>query len=65
MKPIRIFLLLLIVFLFFGLVSLLVPDHNLTITKDFTVRFPSMKKVFQPGNIEYADIASVLQQKRS
>ncbi len=27
--------------------------------------FPSMNKVFQPEHIEYADIASVLQQKRS
>jgi len=65
MKPIRIFLLLLIVFLFFGLVSLLIPDRDLTVTKGFSVRFPSLKKVFQPRNIEYADIASILQQKRS
>jgi hypothetical protein len=65
MKPIRIFLLLLIVFLFFILVSLLLPDRDVTISKGFSVRFPSLKKVFQPKNIEYADIASILQQKRS
>jgi hypothetical protein len=65
MKPIRIFLLLLSVFLFFILVSLLMPDRDMTISKGFSVRFPSLKKVFQPKNIEYADIASILQQKRS
>ena len=65
MKPIRIFLLLVIVFLFFGMVSLLIPDRDLAISKDFSIRFPSMKKVFQPRNIEYANIASILQQKRS
>jgi hypothetical protein len=65
MKPIRIFLLLLIVFLFFGLVSIFIPDRDVIATKGFSVRFPSMKKIFQPGNIEYADIASILQQKRS
>ena len=65
MKPIRIFILLLIVFLFFILVSLLLPDRDVTISKGFSIRFPSLKKIFQPRNIEYADIASILQQKRS
>jgi hypothetical protein len=65
MKPIRIFLLLLIVFLFFGLVSIFIPDQDMTAKIDSSLRFPSLKQVFQPENIEYADIASVLQQKRS
>jgi hypothetical protein len=65
MKPIRIFLLLLIVFLFFILFSFLLPDRDMAISKNFSVRFPSLKKIFQPKNIEYADIASILQQKRS
>jgi hypothetical protein len=47
------------------LVSILLPDRDVTISKGFSVLFPSLKKVFQPRNIEYADIASILQQKRS
>lgn len=65
MKPIRIFILLLAVFLLFILVSLLLPDRDVAISKGFSVRFPSLGKVFQPGKNEYADIASILQQKRS
>jgi hypothetical protein len=65
MKPIRIFILFLIVFLFFGLSSLIIPDRGLTISRDFSVRFPSLGNLFQPGNNTYADIASILQVKRS
>jgi len=65
MKPIRIFLLLFIVFFFYGILSIVIPNHDLKVTKGFSVRFPSLKNVFQYGNNEYADIASVLQQKRS
>jgi hypothetical protein len=65
MKPIRTFLLLLIIFIFFGLGSLLLPDRDLAVTGGVTVRFPSLKSVLSPKTIEYADIASILQQKRS
>jgi len=65
MKPIRIFFLLLIVFIFFLLVSFLLPDRDMTISKGISIRFPSLIKIFQPRDIEYADIASILQQKRS
>ena len=65
MKPIRIFVLLLIVFLLFGLSSLVVPDRDLKITHDFSVRVPSLKSLFQPDNKPYADIAPILQVQRT
>jgi hypothetical protein len=65
MRPIRTFFLLLIIFLIFGLGSFLLPDRDLAVSKGLSVSFPSLKSVFQPRNIEYADIASILQQKRS
>lgn len=65
MKPIRIFLVLLIVFLLFGMSSYLLPDHDLVISKDLIIKLPSLKTVFQSQKIEYADIASILEQKRS
>src|SRR5271157_100518 len=65
MKPIRIFILLLLVFLFFCLLSFLVPDHDLTFFKGFSLRVPSPGNMFHPGKTEYANIASVLQVQRS
>src|ERR1035437_8195248 len=65
MKPIRIFLVLLIVFLLFGISSYLLPDHDLVISKDLIIKLPSLKTVFQSQKIESADIASILEQKRS
>jgi hypothetical protein len=65
MKPTRIFLLLLALFLFFGLASLFIPDRNISVGNGYTFRFPSLKTVFQPNMTEYADIASILQQQRS
>ncbi|MCX6244046.1 MAG: hypothetical protein NTU98_05015 [Bacteroidetes bacterium] len=65
MKPIRIFLLLFTLFLFFGLLSLFIPDRNMNIGNGYAFRFPSMKKVFRPEETEYANIASILEQKRS
>jgi hypothetical protein len=65
MKPIRIFVLLVIVFLFFGLSSLIIPDRDLTVSRDFSVRFPSLRNLFQPGKNAYADIASIMQVQRS
>ncbi len=65
MKPIRIFLLLLIVFLVFGLTSLIIPDRDLRISDDLSVRFPSLRSMFKPKKNEYADIASILKIQRS
>lgn len=65
MKPIRIFLLLLMVFLFFGMISFLIPEERQTEKNDRLIRFPSMKRLFHPEDVVYADIASILQQKRS
>ncbi len=65
MKPVRIFILLLIVFLVFGLGSLIIPDRDLRISPDLSVRFPSLRSTFKPDKNEYADIASVLQVQRS
>jgi len=65
MKPIRIFLLLLIVFLFFCLISVFLTDRDHQVFKGINIRFPSIKKIFQSGNTKYADITSVLSQKRS
>jgi hypothetical protein len=65
MKPIRIFILLFIVFLFVGLISLLIPGHDIKILKGFSVKIPSMGDLFCPHKAEYANIASVLQVRRS
>jgi hypothetical protein len=61
MKPIRIFFLLIILFLFFGILSILIPDGNLTISNGFSLRIPSLRKVFQSGKPEYANINKILQ----
>ena len=65
MKPIRIFLLLFVVFLFFGLGTLLLPNSDIRIMGDLGIRFPSLKGVFQDRKVNYANIASILQQKRA
>lgn len=61
MKPIRIFFLLFTLFLFFGILSILIPDGDLTISNGFSLRTPSLRKVFQSGKAEYANISKIIE----
>jgi len=65
MKPIRIFFLLLLIFLIFFILSILFPGQDVPVTRTFSVNFPSIREVMMPKKPAYADIASILEQKRS
>jgi hypothetical protein len=65
MKPFRIFLLIFFVFLLFGLLSFLLPSQELKMPNGLSLKIPTLKTVFQPRKTEYANIASILQQKRA
>lgn len=60
MKPFRIFLFIFIIFLFFGLLSLVMHDNEFRINKDLIIRIPSLEGLYKPGKEKYADISPVI-----
>ena len=65
MKPIRIFLLLLFLFIFFGLLSFFIPGREVSLSGGVSLNLPSLKSVFAPKKTTYANIDSILWRQRT
>lgn len=59
-KPSRVVLFLLIVFIPLGIISLTFPKNGIQITEDFNLKFISLDQLFGPDTVKYADVDELL-----
>ncbi len=60
MKPYKILLFIIAVFIVLGAIMYIFPEKGLTISKTITLKFPAFKNIFFPEEIEYADISDII-----
>jgi len=60
MKPLKTLLFLLGVFAILALVSVAFPKDGLSFDFDIALKFPTIKEVFNPEKVEYADISNLI-----
>lgn len=60
MKPARIFIFLLLVYMSLLTISLIFPEKGIKLSNQFTLNFPPLKKIIFPESIQYTDISKII-----
>jgi hypothetical protein len=61
MRPVRIFLFFLLLFLFFALLSMLIPGNRVVLSRNLAIKIPAAGNLFRSETRHYANITPILQ----
>ncbi|MGM0497321.1 MAG: hypothetical protein ACQESJ_05340 [Bacteroidota bacterium] len=61
MRPLRIFIFFLIILAIIGLIAYFYPDSGISVSKDYTLTFPSLTNIQQEQKPKYKDISKIVE----